>query len=365
MRNHLRVERLWRGQLRWYERLLWLPAVPAAGLYALALKLRSLYWNRMRRRADMMIVSVGNLTVGGSGKTPFTLFLAHKLSERAHSVGIVSRGYRGRFAGSRAALVSEAGTVLLTPEQAGDEAVMMARRFDGPVAVARRRIDAVLLLKVIAGVDTIVLDDGFQHIRLARDFDLLLVNEDRGFGNGWILPAGPMREPIAAARRADAVVLIGASGNAPGAPALRAKLDHPHVFRASIRPRCLVQTEGGRWREMPIAIAERRVLAISGLADANAFYEMIREQDADLVGVLEYSDHHAYTSSDWQDISNAARSADITITTEKDLVKLERFPFPRESLYALRVEVSMDERDSARLLDMIVGAHKPRRTALA
>ncbi len=122
----------------------------------------------------------------------------------------------------------------------------------------------------------------------------------------------------------------------------------------------------GLWRETPIAIVGRRVLAVSGVAEANTFYEMIREQDAELVGVLEYPDHHDYTAADWQAISNAARHAEMIITTEKDLVKLDRFPFARDSLYALRLEVSMDEHESARLLDMIAGAaNKPRSAALA
>ncbi len=178
------LERLWREELRWYELPLWLPTVPAAALYACALAMRGAAWRLMRKRPGLATISVGNLTVGGSGKTPFTLFLAQKLAERGVSIGIVSRGYRGRLAGGRAALVSDGERILLTPEQAGDEPVMMARRFDGPIAVARRRIHGIELLQRSAQVDAVVLDDAFQHIRLKRDFDLLLVNTERGLGNG-------------------------------------------------------------------------------------------------------------------------------------------------------------------------------------
>jgi tetraacyldisaccharide 4'-kinase len=264
-------------------------------------------------------------------------------------------------------MVCDGRKVLLTPEQAGDEAVMMARRFGGPVAVARRRIDGIELLERNANIDAAVLDDAFQHIRLERDFNILLVNTDRGLGNGWMLPAGPMRERLGAASRANAVVLIG-SRAAPGAltKSQVAKLERHNVFHATIRPQCLVHPELGRWREMPIAIGGRQVLAVSGLADPTSFYEMIRSYDADLVGVLEYPDHHNYTPPDWQHICKAIGSAEMVITTEKDLVKLDRFPFPRDSLYALRLEVSMEESDCTRLLDMIVGAgHKPRQAALA
>ncbi|MFI5352071.1 MAG: tetraacyldisaccharide 4'-kinase [Candidatus Binatales bacterium] len=368
------LERLWREELRWYELPLWIPTVPAAALYACALAMRSGGWRLMRKRPALPTISVGNLIVGGSGKTPFTLFLAQKLAERGVSVGIVSRGYRGRRKG-RAALVSDGAGLLLTPEQAGDEPVMMARQFDGPIAVARRRIHGVELLQRSAKLDAVVLDDAFQHIRLKRDFDLLLVNTERGLGNGWLLPAGPMRERIGAARRADAIVLIGRDRAADSlTPAQRARLDRlkrPDLFHATIRPRCLVHAEMGRWRETPLAIVGRRVLAVSGLAEAGGFYEMLREHDAELVGVLEYPDHHKYTAADWQAISDAARDAEMVITTEKDLVKLERFPFLRDSLYALRLEVAMDEKAAAQLLDMIVaaivfgGGYTPRRVVPA
>jgi tetraacyldisaccharide 4'-kinase len=374
-RKHPWLERLWRRDLRWREVLLWLPTVPAAYVYALGLAIRSGFWRLMRRRTNPLVVSVGNLLLGGSGKTPFAIFLAGRLSERGLSVGIVSRGYGGRLRSGRAALVSDGRRILLRPEQAGDEPVMMARAFGGPIAVARRRIHGVELLERSAHIDVVVLDDAFQHLRLARDFDLLLVNADRGFGNGWLLPAGPMRERLSAARRADAVVLVG-RGPVPDlsrtpsrsalTPAQRANLERREVFHATIRPRCLVHAELGSWREIPIAMLGRRVLAVSGLADANSFYEMIRELDAELVGVLEYPDHHAYSAADWQTIADAARDAEMILTTEKDLVKLERFPFPRDSLYALRLEVSMDEREAERLLDMFLGAaHKPRQAALA
>src|SRR5260370_5226908 len=117
------------------------------------------------------------------------------------------------------------------------------------------------------------------------------------------------------------------------------------VLHASVRARALISIENGVWRETPLTLVGRRVLAVSGLADSSAFYAMLRELDADLVGVFDYPDHHAYTPADWQAMVNAMRDTNLLITTEKDLVKLERFPFPRDSLYALRLEVTMDEAD--------------------
>jgi tetraacyldisaccharide 4'-kinase len=193
-------------------------------------------------------------------------------------------------------------------------------------------------------------------VRLKRQVDLVLVSADRGLGNGWMIPAGPMREPIGAVRRADAVVMMSFGIGTPALSAAQMKLlSGGKVFHAAVCARALVVSEQTVWRETPLPLAGRRVLAVSGLADPAGFYAMIREADADLVGVLEYPDHHAYTAADWQAIVSAARSADLIVTTEKDLVKLERFPFARDSLYALRLEVKMDPADADALDQFVLG----------
>jgi tetraacyldisaccharide 4'-kinase len=371
--NRSRLERLWGNDLAFHERLLWAVLVPAAGVYRVALAARALWWRRMRRRTQPLVVSVGNLTLGGNSKTPFTLFLASRLRMRGLRVAIVSRGWGRAPSAERATLVCDGERLLAGPDEAGDEAVMMAKSFAGPIAVARRRIDGIELIERRLGpVDAVVLDDAFQHVRLARDVDLLLMNAERGVANGWLLPAGPMREPARAARRADAVVLIGA-GRAAGESVSEAAIPrniaaHPRLLRATLRPRALVSPAGAavRWTETPLSLMGRRVVAVSGLADAGGFYRMLRELDVDLVGVLEYPDHHVYTAADWHAIVAAGSGGAVFVTTEKDLVKLERFPFARDSLYALRLEVVMDPDDETRLVEMILAARAhPRNAASA
>jgi tetraacyldisaccharide 4'-kinase len=355
VRARPRIERLWRNDLAWYEAAMWAPLAPAAVLYRGALAMRSAYWRLMRRRVSVLTISVGNLTVGGNCKTPFTLYLAERLSARGLRVGIVSRGFGGRIGNVRAALVSNGGRVMMTPEQAGDEPAMMAQSFSGPIAVARRRIHGIELLRRVGPLDIAILDDAFQHVRLARDLDLLLVNARRGVGNGWMLPAGPMREPLWAMKRAHAVILMDTGGGPlepSGWPARAANGSPGVLLRASVRPRSLIRPESGQWQEFPLALAGKRVFAVSGLADPAAFNASVRALGADLVGTLEYPDHHAYTATDWETIASAARGAEMVLTTEKDLVKLQRFQSPAGPVYALRLEVSMGE-DEARLLEMI------------
>src|SRR5262249_5306052 len=203
----------------------------------------------------------------------------------------------------------------------------MARRFSGPIAVADRRLEAIMMLRDLGPIDVVVLDDGFQHTMLKRDVDLLLVNRERAFGNSRMLPAGPMREPVSAIRRADAVIVVSSRcANSPSiSSAAMKELSGSRIFHAFARPYSLVQPDRGEWLETPIVLGGRRVLAVSGLADPSGFHAMIREFDGDLMGVLEYPDHHSYTADDWHEIAEAARGADLIITTEKDLIKLERF----------------------------------------
>src|ERR1700689_4194131 len=354
--NRPRIERFWRRRLP--ARLLpaWAGLAVAAGFYRVGVGMRRLYWRTMKERAPVLTVSVGNLTVGGTSKTPFTLFLARPLQSHGLRVGIVSRGYGRQRSKAPAELVADDGRLKVSLEDAGDEPAMMAKTFTGPIAVADRRLNGIELLSKLGPLDAVILDDGFQHLRLDRDVDLVLVSNERGFGNGWIPPAGPMRESIRSVGRADAVVLM-TSGT--GASALRPRqmkrLTRGNMLHTSVRPRALLLSEQGVWRETPLGLGGRRVLAVSGLADASGFYAMLRELDADLVGVFEYPDHHAYTSADWQAIVKAMRNTEVVVTTEKDLVKLDRFPFPRDSLYALRLEVTMDADDARALDELIMG----------
>ncbi len=353
-RSRSLIERLWQRPLPIYWWPVWAALTPAAALYSGALTMRARWWRTKSSDATATVISVGNLTVGGNGKTPFTLFLATRLQSRGLKVAIVSRGW-GRIDRGSPMLVADGTHCLMSPREAGDEPAMMARSFAGPIAVARRRIDAINLLGTRGHLDAFVLDDGFQHVRLRRDLDLVLINTARGFGNGWVIPAGPLREGRAAIARADAIILIASSS--PGAATISAgELALPvqmPVFRAAMRPRALVRADGAEWHESPLKLEGRRVVAVSGLADSTGFNAMLHELGATVVATLEFPDHHDYTPHDFENLLDTARGADLIVTTEKDLVKLELFPAPGISLYALRLEVSMDPSDEARLFDLI------------
>jgi tetraacyldisaccharide 4'-kinase len=354
-RSQSLIERLWQQPLpmRWWP--LWAVLTPASAIYSGALAVRARWWRKKSSSAGATTISVGNLTVGGNGKTPFTLFLASRLRARGLAVAIVSRGWGRTIDRGNSVMVSDGTRCLKSPREAGDEPVMMAKSFAGPVGVAHRRIDAIGLLRAHGHFDAFILDDGFQHLRLRRDLDLLLINTGRGFGNGWVLPAGPLREPRAAIARADAIVLIDSGIPHSAAPSAEdlALPAHVPIFHASIRPRALVHADAAGWRESPLALRGRRVVAVSGLADPTGFHAMLRELGATIAATLDFPDHHDYTPHDFENVLAATSGADLIVTTEKDLVKLELFPAPGVSLYALRLEVSMGSSDEARLFDLV------------
>ena len=359
------IQAIWQRQSFW-SRLVWLLLAPLAVTFSVLVRSRNfLYEFRLlpMQRPTPQVISVGNLTVGGTGKTPFVLWLAEALQARGYQVGILTRGYKGSQTGT--VVVGVQGEVRTSPSEVGDEAVMLARTFPGVVLAGKNRMAAAELACRDFQTDIVLVDDGFQHRQLQRDIDVLLINAShgqRGLGNGWLLPAGPLREPLSSAGRTDIIVFT--KGRPPAQNAQNTKntsdrLDfqnqkfgHKPIFYADLKPTALVQSVQQTWQELPLVLLEhRRVLAVAGIADPVPFYSMLRDREVELTQVLSFPDHHAYTQADWQTILAASRSCDLVVTTEKDLVKLEQFPFPAGKLVALRVR--MEIRDADQLLTAI------------
>ena len=341
----------------------WLMCIPLSCVFSIIVLGRNLLYKIGVFRVERLplhIISVGNLSVGGTGKTPFVLWLARTLQAHQHHVGILSRGYKGQNTGIT--LVGTDGHPLATPEEIGDEAVMLARTFSGVVLAGRDRVQAARLAKESHHIDVLILDDGFQHRRLGRNVDIVLLNAQQRGNTGWVLPAGPFREPSNAIRRADIVILTkGAEPQSPSTSVLQGDLRAPGLspktygrlhFLANPRPATLVQSQAGTWQEQPLALlSHKRVMTVSGVADPSLFRRFVSEAEAEIAEVMEFPDHHVYTQRDWQTITTASREYDYIVTTEKDLVKLEKFPFATDKLVALRIDMVVN--DSERLLTYI------------
>jgi tetraacyldisaccharide 4'-kinase len=275
----MRLQALWYVPARppWPLRVL-------AALYGVVVRVRAGLYRRGWLAASPLqrpVVVVGNLTVGGSGKTPLVVWLCEQLRAAGHQPGVILRGYRGSAAAAGAALRVEPYS---DPALVGDEAVLLRARTGAPVAVCRDRVRAARLL-LDEGVDVLIADDGLQHLRLPRCFEIVVVDAARGFGNGYLLPAGPLREPASRLERADALVIHGAS-HAPGTLPHRARTG-PYAMQ--LRGEWLRPLEQAGMREQQgaglalAAFAGRRVHALAGIGNPQRFFAQLRAAGLELI----------------------------------------------------------------------------------
>jgi tetraacyldisaccharide 4'-kinase len=311
-----------------------------------------------------LVVVVGNLTVGGTGKTPVVEKFARALQERGRKVAILSRGYKskappvwkkGWFALSHTAeppprIVSDGERVLLDSEQAGDEPYMLARNLPGVIVlVDKNRVKAGAYAIKKFGCDTLVLDDGFQYLPLKGRLNLLLVDKTNPFGNGHLLPRGILREPIKHLRRASYVFLTKSNGQRDAELEAVIQRHNPgvDVIECAHRPQYLQRfgvapdVPGGR--EPLTWLKGRRVLAFSGIATPESFEKFLRDLGALIMARERYLDHYRYSEEDLAELSQIAKreGAECLVTTEKDAVRIAEthsWPIP---LYYLRLEIDI------------------------
>jgi tetraacyldisaccharide 4'-kinase len=301
MRGRL-VQRIQRGWYRPGQPAPWLRAI--ASLYGAIGSLRTTLYRRGLLRATRMpvpVIVIGNLTVGGAGKTPLTIAIADWLRASGYRPGVVSRGYGRRGKSPRLVRAEDVA------EDVGDEPLLIAAS-GVPVAVAPRRVDAARLLLEGPGVDVLLADDGLQHYALARDVEILVIDGRRRFGNGALLPAGPMREPVDRGRDCDLVVVNGGTA-APG----------EHAMQLAVRQAVPLRVGPPEPLER---FAGRRVHAVAGIGDPARFFDALRGFGIE-VHEHAFPDHHPYTAGDLE-----FAEALPVLMTEKDAVKCRGFAGP-------------------------------------
>ncbi len=267
------------------------------------------------------VVSVGNLTLGGTGKTPAVAWMLEKLLARGRKPAVVSRGYGGR---PRDVMVVGDGQGKRMPSPpAADEAAMLARRYPAlPVLTGADRSFVARKAVEEFGADVVVLDDGFQHLALAREMDMVLLRGDHPFGNGRATPAGALREPVSALRCADAVLVMGACA-ARTRSEIRSLAPDAPVFAGNLEPHSLWNARGER-TGLPDALGGARVVAVSGLGNPRAFERTLESLRVEVLAHHAYPDHAHYALADGVRLISSLRKtgADFILTTEKDGVKL-------------------------------------------
>lgn len=276
--------------------------------------------------AGLPVICVGNYHLGGAGKTPTVLALTKLLRELGETPVVLSRGYGGRLKGP--VMVDRARH---SAADVGDEPLMMAR--DVPVAVARDRLDGVALAKA-RGATMILMDDGFQNPRLLKDASLIVIDSERGLGNGAVFPAGPLRAPLPAQlARTDALVLIGDGRAANDVATELAKRDKPEL-RARLKPDAasLAQLLG------------KRVLAFAGIGDPERFFRTLSACGVEVARTRGFADHHMFSREEVAALAAEARREQLTlVTTEKDLARLRGSEGVPDDIVPFAVHLEFDE----------------------
>lgn len=320
------IARIWSG-----ESPLWLLLLPLSWLYGLVSGLIRLSYKlglKKAWRAPVPVVVVGNLTAGGNGKTPVVIWLVEQLQQRGIRVGVVSRGYGGK---------AETYPLLLDPEtttaQAGDEPVLIFQRTGAPVAVSPVRSDAVKALLAAHPVQLIITDDGLQHYRLARDKEIVVVDGVRRFGNGWWLPAGPMRERASRLKSVDAIVTNGGTAQTGEIP-------------MRLQPGLAVNLLTGERLALPEL---HNVVAMAGIGHPPRFFATLESSGLQPVKTVALADHQALTLTDVEALTAPGQTL---IMTEKDAVKCRAFA--KSNWWYLPVDAELSGERAQRLLQELV-----------
>lgn len=325
-------------------------------LYRLVMRARSgLYRLGLfrRHRLGCLVISVGNITLGGTGKTPVVEMLAAALRDAGRKVAVLTRGYKGRTPlwqrvfGRRIAykpkIVSDGRRVLLSPDAAGDEPHMLAHNLPGVVVLADpNRVKAGLYAIRNFGIDALVLDDGFQYMRLARKYDFVLIDCTDPFGNGRLLPRGTLREPLSSLRRAAFFMLTKSDGIdvAPIRSTLRELNPGADMIETTHEPLHLQHVFSGEQRPLD-ALRGARIVAMSAIANPESFERALERLGAEVVSSRRFLDHHRFTALEVARVIDEARAheASLIVTTEKDAVRLPRIGVDSIPIVFLRVNV--------------------------
>lgn len=337
----------------------------ASWLFKLVVLLRlRLFHARMLRQARLgtLVVSVGNITVGGTGKTPVVELLARTLTKRGRKVAILTRGYksedldapqswldeRGQPVPNLPKIASDGATRYLGPLHSGDEPFMLAKNLDGvAVLVDKNRIKSGIFAIEHLGCDTLLLDDGMQYLKLAHELDIVLVDCGAPFGTGAMLPRGTMREPKSSLARASYIVLTKCGGKPQDKLIETIRRYNPvaDIIVSNHGPKYLENVFTGE--RLPLeALQDKWVACLSGIARPESFEESLRSLGAKVEICRRFPDHHWFEPSELQEFYDrcADRAMDMIVTTEKDAVRLEApEDKPEVPIYFLRIEVEIHQ----------------------
>ena len=330
------IQRIWKGEAPYAKWFLYVPLFCLSLLYKACIVIRDRLYTKGVIKIDHVsipVVSVGNITLGGTGKTPVTERLAIGLKDMGFQPGIITRGYKRRRPGTFCVDARHDKA-----EDVGDEAYMLAKRGQIPVIVGTRRAEAVTEGMRCAGIDIAVLDDGFQVRNMKKDVEILVVKGQDGATSQELFPLGPYRESKDRLREADAILVnTGDLGTA-----WETFVEGTPTFKMRYRPMHLYNMKHSLMAHFNL-MKGRKVLAFAGLGDNRSFFDLLKTLGAEIVQEVAYHDHYRYEAGDIEKLASH-RDASLIVTTEKDAVKLTGMNIP-ENLFYLSVEITLENEE--------------------
>jgi len=312
---------------------------------------RSLFYKYgffVSRRLPCSVISIGNITVGGTGKTPTVIFLAEYLKGKGKRVAVLSRGYGRATKGTL--MVSDGNGPNVSWEESGDEPFLMAKKLNQiPVVVDEDRFRGGMFIMQKFNPDIILLDDAFQHRAIERDLDLVLVNSgDKSFDHK-LLPYGLLREPWMNINRGDAVILTKTNLKKPK-PFLIRKIKESRLPILHSTTHASLSTLSP---EKPDSIKKKKVFIVSAIGDSSGFIQTVKNLGCDIVGEKIFPDHFKYSQSDWKNTESLSAQVDYIITTEKDWVKIEHFSFTKPVIVVgIKIKIQPGKKLERLLIDL-------------
>ena len=294
-------------------------------------------------RLNTKVISIGNITVGGTGKTPLVGRVAKLFREKGYKVVVSSRGYRRKY--KRAVIVSDERGIRLRPEEAGDEPYLLARRLPGvPVVVGKDRAKVGKLALNTWDCDVLLLDDSFQHLKIKRDLDIVVIDSTNPWGNGKLLPSGRLREPLSGLKRADVIVFsrCDESCDLDKKVARLGEITDVPVFWANHRPVEWVSFPYSKIHPLDF-LKKKPVLAFAGMGNPRSFQDSVEALGIEVLKFLRYRNHYWYRPKDLNRIARIAKriGAVALVTTEKDGVRIPRSIDCKIPIYFLRIELEI------------------------
>jgi len=331
-----------------YKRFLLFSLYPISLLYRFLIQLRhTLYKTGVFRSYSLpcRVISIGNITMGGTGKTPTVIYLARLFKEHGLRTAVLSRGYKAKSL-EKVAVVSNGEQIFLNAQDAGDEPLLLSKALPGvPIIIGRDRVRSGRYAVDQFSAEVVLLDDGFQYMRLHRDADILLIDLYYGFGNGYLLPRGILREPLIHLNRAH-IFLLTKKIDSKDDQTIESKITsfkpNAQIFFASYEIKCVTTLKEEKEIDLN-DLKEKKVLALSGIANPHYFSYLLRQQGMSVIEEWMLPDHHCYTSKDARKLRGYLKRIDFIITTGKDSTKMDKEVFKEFPILVLEIMLKIHD----------------------